>query len=237
MNFIDKIENIYGLYSSNIFKMSKKYIENDLFKNKNPYVQFLKKDDVKRGKIIPGGIYHIKYNNGGISVFKLCLIIEISKNTNKNNKLLIWAINLNYLTIDSNTALFQEFFNKRIEKNEEVQKIEEEKPFDLRPSDLYNYLKSQGYNYIIEPLNLNDIKSIKRISTKVLHYFLFYIDSQNTYNLLEESIKKLENSEIKDKLEELLKEYNELLNLYEENSKYYKKKLKKFEMSLKLYKN
>lgn len=239
MRFIDRVDNIYGLYKTESWSFSKKYVLTELFKKENPNVYNLTKGDIKQGKIEEGAIYYIKYNNGGIALHKLVLVIEISKTPNKNGKFLIWCININAMKLDSRSAFFTQFFNQQIEKNVEKDSVNEEPPFEMKKNTLYNYLKSQGYNYIIEPLNIYDIQQMKRISTNVLEYFLFYISSEDNYNLLEQVAAKLDETgqrgDLKREIEKMLEKYKELLDNYEDNSKEFHKKLKNFESNLKLF--
>jgi hypothetical protein len=235
MNFLEKCENYHGLYESDIWEYSKKYILNTLFKNPNPNIKVIKPDEIR-----PGCLYYIKYNNGGLPLMKFCLCIENSKTKNENGKILTWCININAMTLDSRCVFFSNFFNEQIKKNEELDKVEEEPPFALKGNTLYSYLKTQGYNYIIEPLNIFDIVEIKRISTNVLHYFMFYITSLETNSILKDIVDKLEIKgavDLKNEIEKLLEKYTELIERYEDNSKEFHKQLKNFETNMKLFKN
>jgi len=234
MKFIDKVENIYGMYGSDIWNFCKKYIRTELFKTNNNYVKTI---DIKNIK--PGELYYIKYNNGGISLHKFVLCVELAKTLNKNGKLLAWCINIGDMTLDSRTAFFAKFFDSQIEKNINTDKVEEEPSFNMKVNTLYQYLKSQNYNYIIEPYNILNIKELKRISTNVLEYFIFYISSEDNYNILEQSLINLNEQsgmgDLKQKIRELLKKYKELLEQYQDNSKEFHKILKNFETNLKLF--
>lgn len=239
MDFQTVVETTYGFYGKELYNYSKNYIKQYLFKNENPYVKRLSKGDVSSGEIKPGCIYHFVYNNGGISMNKLCFCVEIASELTKNRKLLIWCLNINAMPLNSRINFFQHFFNKSIQLNREASTVEEEEPFNFKANSLYKYLKSQDFNYIIEPLNLNDIKVARRISTNILEYFLFYINSEENYNILEGVYTNLNEQnnakDLKEQLKELLDQYRELLDQYQDDSKYFHKKLKQFENNLKLF--
>jgi hypothetical protein len=100
---------------------------------------------------------------------------------------------------------------------------------------LYSFLKSNDYNYIIEPLNVEDIKQLIRLSTNILEYVIFYIPAKDNILLLDSVIKNVESQDLYVKIKKLMEEYNKILQYYQDKSKEYHKSLKNFESNLKLY--
>jgi hypothetical protein len=232
MSFIDRVENLLGMYESSIYKYCTKYIL-DLRKTESTLL--INSNDMKSG-----GIYQIKYDYGGLNQYKFVLCLENSKSLNENRKFLIWCLNIMDMTRDQRKFFFGNFFNEQIVKNEEFDNALIEPLFNFQPNEIYQYLKQIGHNYIIEPYSLNDIKEIKRVSTNILEYVIFFENSKTNFKFLKIIRDKLNEqngvqSDIKNKIQELLEKYKELLDVYEDNSLDYHKQLKYFENNIKLY--
>jgi hypothetical protein len=231
VNFIEKINNIEELYGPNIREFCTKHILK-IRKENGDYFQFCK-------ELKEGGIYQIKYDYGGLQQYKFVLCIENSKVPNQNGKLLSWCVNIHDITLKNRKFFFNNFFNEAIKKNENIEQSLAEPPFKIKPNDLYKYLKTMGDNYVIEPYNVLDIKEVRRVSTNILQYVLYFDSSKLNFSFLKSIRDKLDEqspeNESKKIIEELLEKYKELLDVYDDNNKEYHKKLKYFENNIKLY--
>jgi hypothetical protein len=233
MRFIDKVENMRGLYGKDIYSYSTKYIY-DLRKGGSFYLQNSK-------GMLPGGIYQIKYDFGGIKQYKFILCLEVAKEK-KNDKLIVACINIHDLTKEFRAFFFNKFFSVQIEKNELVDSANEEPPFNLssNKNTIYQYLKAINSNYAIQLYNIFDISEIKRVSTNILDKVLFFKASEANSNFLKIILAKLSNTslsqaEVKEKIKELIKRYDELLEKFDDSSVEYHKKLQYFERNIKIF--
>jgi hypothetical protein len=234
MKFIDKVENLRGLYKKDLYNYCTKYIYN-LRKESSGYLENSDKG------LISGGLFQIKYDFGGIKQYKFILCLEISKEK-KNNKIVAACINIHDMERNFRTFFFNKFFSEQIEKNEGSKSANAEKPFNLgtKKNSIYQYLKKTGNNYSIQLYNIYDISDIKRVSTNILEYVLFFKSSESNSNYLKLILSKLEESstkkiETKEKIKEILNKYDQLLEKFNDSSLEYHKKLQYFERNIKLF--
>lgn len=162
----------------------------------------------------------------------------------KNKKMIMYAINLDYLPYRYRILLFDIIFNSnfdRIEKNKDIhlkgENVLNEYPLKIKSSSIYNLLKDNGgYEYSLTAYDPDKIDKfifknpeLYSISTTVAQRLMF-IDCklENKKNIIE-TLKESEIEKEKEKITSVLESLEKLLNDLESNEKTLYKKLRQLE--------
>lgn len=228
----------------------------------------------KPKNLIPGKFYLMKYeyisdkyftekymNNVSVPSLKIwCPIFtlgfdesgKIVTKYNTNKKLILFAINLDYLPFKYRISLFDNIFNSnkdRFDKNKDLHLKGEnclnELPMKISATRLYNVLKSNGgYEFSLtayDPDKINNFlmgsPELYTISTTIAQRFMFIDCKLVNKNLIIDAYKDSKIDKEREKIGLLLKSFENILNDLESNEKELYKKLRLLENHFKLFKD
>jgi hypothetical protein len=271
MNFFDQCYALLGEYNNNwkVCSVDSTNILFDLSDNNNHEVMV-----TRPSKLLPGKFYLMKYEYISDKFFidkyierkvvpslKIwCPIYVLGfKESNKfvqryekNKKMIMYAINLDYLPFRYRIPLFERVFKAnidRIEKNKNLhlngENVLNELPLEVESSALYNLLKTNGgFEYSLTAYDPDKIDGftigspkLYSISSTIAQRFMFVdckiINRKNIIDTYKESRIDLE----KKKLFELLNSFDKILNDLETDEKILYKKLRQLETHFDLFKS
>ena len=186
-------------------------------------------------KVLPKRFYLIQYNFNGNKIW--CPILALDYKV-KDNKNILYALNLEYLPPRYKIIYFDLLFSKLeqpLNKISNATDLTQELPLPISFELIYKTLKTNGnMNYAITAFDYLKIKQAFLISIKmapeIIMCDLKRYNSKNMKSLL----KTLPNSEEKNNLEDIIEKYDKLIEEYQEDSILYHKQVANFEKHLKL---
>jgi hypothetical protein len=270
MSLYNDCYSLLGEYNSNIKNCiyDSTQIIFDLIKNNNHEVKI-----TKSSKLLPGKFYILKYeyisdkyyeekyfNNKTVPSLNIwCPVYvlgfreseKIIQRYSKNKKMILYALNLDYLPYNYKIALFDRIFKsniERVEKNKDLhasgENVLNEYPMEVESFALYNLLKKNGgYEYCLTAYDpdkivnfINDTPELYSISTIIAHRLMF-VDCKilNMKNIID-VYKDSDIDIIKDKLKSILEDFQKILNDLESDEKTLFKKLRQLENHFELFK-
>jgi hypothetical protein len=250
MTFEQEVSALYVQYGRDIKKLREESTL-DMFTYilRKPYSNQIRITNIKKMQV--GKFYIIRYNFNGNKLWCPILTIPPVPNKNENgilekqlklinNKNILFAINFDYLPIKYKTALIDVILKAnadRYDKNkifiESGKNTNVELPYKL--NWIYTFLKTNGRkNYCITAYDITKIDKIFDISSTILHRFVFLDTYYINKRIMYETLKKLQDREIRDDFTKKIKIYEEILKLYETDIEVFYKSLRNFEKNLKL---
>jgi len=194
---------------------------------------------VSQKKLVPRRFYLIQYNYNGNLIW--CPIMALDYKVVKN-KHILYAINLEYLPPKFKKLYFDRIFNGSYNELEKVAKsgfdsISQESLLPYNFEFIYNTLKKNGdMNYVVTAYDYLKIKEIYLISIKIAPEIIFCDPKRYNSASMKELYNKLESSDEKDKLKDIIEEMDEIIETYQIDSIAYHKRVANFEKHLKLIK-
>jgi hypothetical protein len=187
-------------------------------------------------KMRKGCFYIIKYNYNGNKLW--CPILTLDYKV-KDNKNILYAINLDYLPYKYKIIFFDVLFHTNkiiINRNEVTQNVLKEKPLDLTLEGIYKFLQINGKKeYSMTAFDILKIEKVYAISTSILERFIFLTTKYINKMMMLETLEKNQDQIKKDKMKKKIEKYDEILKLYEDDVELYYKSLRNFESNLKLF--
>lgn len=240
-DYSNYMKGLLGQYNGNlgqlIFDCNK-----ELFQSRKTPTKWFKPIVIK--KIEVGKFYLVNYNfiddNSGKVSNKLYAPIFTIDYRVSNNKHIIYAINLDYLSFSFKNVLFQMFRDngKQIfEKNDAAESVSDEQKIPINFESMYNILKRNGsMNYAISAFDLNKINEVFVVSTSMMHVITNCHMRPVNVALMKELMSKYEKGdELHMSLEKLINELVAMTEEYDNDVVGYYKKLKSLESNYKLF--
>ena len=235
----DNFENyIYGSIGLKTKSMTKFIIDmtDKLFElKKNPNLSEIMKVNIN--KVVPQRFYLIRYNYNGNKIWCPILALDYKVIKNKN---ILYAVNLEYLPPLYKIKYFNLLF-KRL-KNEltkivDVDEVQSERPLPLTFEIIYNTLKKNGnMNYAVTAYDYLKIDEAYLVSLKIAPEIIMCDPKRYNSKSMKKLFEKIQDSDEKDTLENIIKQHDQLIENYQEDSIKYHKQIASFEKHLKLIK-
>lgn len=158
------------------------------------------------------------------------------------NKPILYACNLNYIPFVPKILIFDKIyktFKDIFEVNRNRVSVIEEKPLgELNFQLMYKVLKENGrFDYTVTAFDATKILDVYVISTESLLRFMFMDCRILNRNAMSDLYVKLEDSNERAKIRELIEFYDKILETYEQDLELGYKALKSYEENMKLFKN
>jgi hypothetical protein len=168
----DLVELNTKVYGSNVV---------DAFKNNSLYFLDLYKKSIDDFKSIPtvdifsGGFYFLHYNdNSNWMKYSPVFIAGYKK---LSNKIIILAVNLNFIPLEIRVILFEKFITERdfeLDKNDTYLKVDYE--------GVYNELRKLGFEYALMEFDASRVELAHKVSLLLLPRFLYHQHPINKYD-------------------------------------------------------
>ena len=242
-NFRELIYGNLDMYNGNLSKMIQDFTEILMKLRKSPNSIDVKTCNIKN--ILNGGtkFYIIEYNYNGNRI--LCPILNLEFKIHETNKVIMYALQLEYLPPKYKMDLFSKLFDfnetkKVFDLNSVNNDCSAEKGLPISTEAFYNILKTNGNMvYAITAFDVSKILSVSCISTKIAKQMI--LCDLKPYNVISmtDALKNNDlafNDNEKQRLREIIDQYIKLIKEYKHDSIEYHKKLSSFERNLKLFK-
>lgn len=190
-------------------------------------------------KIEIGKFYLLNYNFNENKLYVPLFTIDYRV---RDNKHIIYAINLDTLPFSYKQIFFQQIYNKGkqiFEKNGDANSVLEENKITVNFEGMYNALKSNGnMNYSISAYDLNKITEVFAVSTNMMHVITnCHMRKVNIALMRQQADTYDKGSELNEKLEMLVNELEQMVEDFDTDVIDYYKKLKSLENNYKLFDN
>ena len=242
-NFKELIYGNLDMYNGNLTKMITDFTETIVKSRKSPNGTDSKSCNAKH--ILNGGtkFYIIEYNYNGNRI--LCPIMSLEFKIHDTNKVILYALQLEYLPPKYKMDLFSKLFDfsetkKIFDLNSVNTDCVNEKGLPIASEAFYNILKTNGNMvFAITAFDASKIISVTSISTKLAKQMI--LCDLKKYNVISMT-NALKNNDLafndneKQRLREIIDQYINLIKEYKHDSIEYHKKLSGFERNLKLFK-
>lgn len=239
----DDAKALLGSYKMNLRKLTQESTD-EFFQAIKDNQKLIKATSVSKIEI--GKFYFIRYDYNGNKLW--WPIYAMGDRQDKAvfevvyNKPILYACNLNYIPFIPKVLIFDKIysnFKDIFEKNRDKQNVKEEKPLsELNFQLMYKVLKDNGrFDYTVTAFDATKILDIYSVSTESLLRFLFVDCRVVNRNEMSNLYVKLEDSNERAKIKELIEFYDKILETYEQDLILGYKALKSYEENMKLFKN
>ncbi|MCF8298124.1 MAG: hypothetical protein K9J13_11305 [Saprospiraceae bacterium] len=234
MEFKEEVRALMGQYNNNIKVLtddSTVQIFQTAFKTPTWQIRA-----TNANKLRKGCFYIIKYNYNGNKIWCPILSLEYKVKDNKN---ILYAINLDYLPYEYKILFISSLFkaNKNcVDKNRDIQNVLEEKSLDARIENVYRWLQTNGSKeYSLTGFDVLKIVQIYAVSTTILDRFIFLNTKYINKRMMLDTLEGLDNQNLRLEMQSKIQKYQELLELYEKDVELFYRALRNFEANLKLF--
>lgn len=209
----DKIKTQYKLEGTNMYTTNAEFIRDEISNINSKVIQKENVNKLERGKF-----YFIVYDlNGKSSKMEKFNPLFVLDWFDRNNTRMLYAVSVNFLPVAIRTVFFNNITNFNLdilEKNENYD-LKNERPFNnINFLNIYNLLKTIGFEWAIRQFDMRLINDINVISTNILTEFITMSTVQFTgvddLKLLDIWKKKITQQEEREK-----KIISQILNDYE----------------------
>lgn len=195
---------------------------------------------INLNKIQIGKFYLINYDFNGNKLF--CPIFTIDYRVSKNNKNVLYAINLDYLPFDYKKIFFNKLYNDFhpiFSDNMDAEDALRESPIPIKFEFMYNALKENGgFHFSISAFDILKIQECSLISTNLMYLSTHIHMRKINIQLMKETMKMYEDDKYKEKkLKYTISEMETMSESYDTDVAKFYKKLKQLENNYKLFEN
>ena len=232
LHYVDALKGKFGDLASMI-----KETNYDIFSLRNQYnKEFF---EIKLDRIQIGKFYLLLYNFNGNKLF--CPIFTIDYRV-KNNKNILYAINLDYLPFLYKKMFFNKLysdFEQIFLFNTDADNALVEKTIPINFEFIYNALKDNGkYHYAISAFDVLKISECSVVSTNLMYLITHVHMRKVNITLMKNTMKAYEDKDFKQqKLKYTIEELEKMEESYDNDVTVYYKKLKQLENNYKLFEN
>lgn len=190
-------------------------------------------------KLQIGRFYLINYDFNGSCLY--CPVMSIDYRV-KNNKHIMYVLNLDYLPFEYKIIYFNKLFNiykALFDDNVDEMDVMNESTLNLNFEGVYNTLAGNGgFNYAISALDVTKIKECFIVSTDYLYMLIhLHMKPVNTALLKAKMAQYDKGSEIREHIEKLINEMEDAKLSFDNDVKDFYKKLRAIENNYKLFEN
>lgn len=150
----------------------------DNFKNNSLYFYNKYQNSTKEvlavsvSDIYPGGFYHFHYlDTSNWMQFSPVFVADFKK---FSNKIVIFAINFNFIPIEVRTLLFDQYISEQDFENDALLKVDYK--------GVYDKLRDLGFEYAIMEYDASRVKLVHKIQLDLLPRFLYSQHPKNVYD-------------------------------------------------------
>ena len=236
MKFGENVQSLIGQYGKDLSGLAYDSTERLFYLRKKPNHE-LSMTGLNDLKI--GCFYLLRYDYNGNSIFCPVFTLEYKVIKNKN---ILYCVNLDYLPymykVDFFTKLYN-FYNGTFDDNENISDVLSEKPLDgVTFESIYKLLQNNGkFEYAVTAFDILKIKEINRVSTTILHRFIFLNTRMVNSALMKELLVRNASSELNEKIKNIIEQYDSIKLDFDTDTKYFYKRLRAFEKNYKLIEN
>lgn len=236
MNFGENIQALIGQYGKDLTSLTYDSTERIFYLRKKPNHEL---SNVGLNDLKIGCFYLLRYNYNGNNIFCPVFTLEYKVIKNKN---ILYCLNLDYLPymykVDFFTKMYN-FYSGVFEDNENTADASSEKPLGgVTFESVYKLLQSNGnFEYAVTAFDVLKIKEVNRVSTTILHRFVFLNTRMVNSALMKELLVRNTSADLAEKIKSIIEKYDSIKLDFESDTKYFYKKLRAFEKNYKLVEN